>query len=159
MPDNSEVNGNFAEKDIPLHSEKIVGETTAENHYYQQFAAASQDWRDDFEKKLMRKVDFRLVPLLIVGLPHAPPCCSSNGGAYACGRLVSAYKANHLLQIMYLNNFINRAALGQARLSTLEEDLGMTGTDFNLSISILFAGYLTMQLPSNLLITRVRPCK
>jgi hypothetical protein len=60
---------------------------------------------------------------------------------------------------MYLNNFIDRAALGQARLSTLEEDLGMTGTDFNLSISILFVGYLTMQLPSNLLITRVRPCK
>lgn len=60
---------------------------------------------------------------------------------------------------MYLNNFIDRAALGQARLSTLEEDLGMSGTDFNLSISILFVGYLTMQLPSNLLITRVRPCK
>ena len=33
----------------------------------------------------------------------------------------------------------------------------MSGTDFNLSISILFVGYLTMQLPSNLLITRVRP--
>jgi hypothetical protein len=60
---------------------------------------------------------------------------------------------------MYLNNFIDRAALGQARLSTLEEDLGMSGTDFNLAISILFVGYLTMQLPSNLLITRVRPCK
>ena len=60
---------------------------------------------------------------------------------------------------MYLNNFIDRAALGQARLSTLEEDLGMSGTDFNLSISILFVGYLTMQLPSNLLITRVRPCE
>jgi MFS family permease len=33
----------------------------------------------------------------------------------------------------------------------------MTGTQFNLSISILFVGYLTMQLPSNLLITRMRP--
>lgn len=33
----------------------------------------------------------------------------------------------------------------------------MSGTDFNLAISILFVGYLTMQLPSNLLISRVRP--
>lgn len=47
--------------------------------------------------------------------------------------------------------------MGQARLGSLEADLGMTGTQFNLSISILFVGYLTMQLPSNLLITRMRP--
>ena len=33
----------------------------------------------------------------------------------------------------------------------------MTGTDFNLASSILFVGYLLMQLPSNVLITRVRP--
>ena len=52
---------------------------------------------------------------------------------------------------------MDRSALGQARLGTLEADLNMTGTQFNLSISILFVGYLTMQLPSNLLITRMRP--
>lgn len=52
---------------------------------------------------------------------------------------------------------LDRAALGQARLGSLEEDLGMSGTQFNLAISILFVGYLTMQLPSNLLITRMRP--
>jgi hypothetical protein len=33
----------------------------------------------------------------------------------------------------------------------------MSGTDFNLATSILFVGYLLMQLPSNLLLTRVRP--
>jgi MFS family permease len=33
----------------------------------------------------------------------------------------------------------------------------MTGTDFNLATSILFVGYLLMQLPSNLFLTRVRP--
>jgi hypothetical protein len=47
--------------------------------------------------------------------------------------------------------------LSQARLGTLEEDLGMEGTDYNLATSILFVGYLLMQLPSNLLLTRVRP--
>ncbi|KAJ9635102.1 hypothetical protein H2199_008588 [Coniosporium tulheliwenetii] len=62
-----------------------------------------------------------------------------------------------LLIMMYLLNFLDRNNLAQARLGTLEEDLGMTGTDFNLATSILFVGYLLMQLPSNLIITRVRP--
>lgn len=50
-----------------------------------------------------------------------------------------------------------RSNLSQARLGGLEEDLGMTGTDFNLATSILFVGYLTMQLPSNLILTRLPP--
>lgn len=60
---------------------------------------------------------------------------------------------------MYINNFMDRSALGQARLGTLEEDLGMdpNGTEFNTAISILFVGYILMQLPSNLLLSRVRP--
>ncbi|OCL01459.1 MFS general substrate transporter [Glonium stellatum] len=62
-----------------------------------------------------------------------------------------------LLIIMYLLNFLDRNNLAQARLGSLEKDLGMHGTDFNLATSILFVGYLLMQLPSNLIITRVRP--
>ncbi|KAH9429469.1 hypothetical protein MCOR02_009205 [Pyricularia oryzae] len=58
---------------------------------------------------------------------------------------------------MYLFNFLDRSNLAQARQGTLEADLGMTGTDFNLATSIFFIGYLLMQLPSNLIITRVRP--
>ncbi|KAA8643923.1 hypothetical protein EYZ11_006413 [Aspergillus tanneri] len=66
----------------------------------------------------------------------------------------------HLLPfliLMYLLNFLDRNNLSQARLGTLEEDLKMNGTDYNLATSILFVGYLLMQLPSNLLLTRVRP--
>ncbi|KAI1305520.1 allantoate permease [Xylaria venustula] len=62
-----------------------------------------------------------------------------------------------LLVLMYLLNFLDRNNLSQARLGTLEKDLGMTGTDFNLATSILFVGYIIMQLPSNLMLTRVRP--
>lgn len=35
----------------------------------------------------------------------------------------------------------------------------MVDTDFNLATSILFVGYILMQLPSNLLITRVPPAR
>lgn len=66
----------------------------------------------------------------------------------------------HLLPfliLMYLLNFLDRSNLAQARQGTLEKDLGMKGTDFNLATSIFFVAYLLMQLPSNMLITRVRP--
>ena len=60
---------------------------------------------------------------------------------------------------MYLLNFLDRNNLSQARLGTLEKDLGMHSTDFNLATSILFVGYILMQLPSNLIITRVKPSR
>ena len=33
----------------------------------------------------------------------------------------------------------------------------MTGTQFNTTVSILFVGYVLMQVPSNMMITKVRP--
>jgi MFS family permease len=51
----------------------------------------------------------------------------------------------------------NSANLSQARQGDLERDLDMHGSDFNLATSIFFVGYLMMQLPSNLLITRLPP--
>ncbi|GJD04744.1 MFS transporter [Colletotrichum higginsianum] len=44
---------------------------------------------------------------------------------------------------------LDRNALPQARLNTLEEDLGLKGVEYNTAISILFFGYLLMQgMPS-----------
>ncbi len=66
----------------------------------------------------------------------------------------------HLLPfliLMYLLNYLDRSNLAQARQGTLEKDLSMGGNDYNLATSILFVGYFLMQLPSNLLIARVRP--
>lgn len=66
----------------------------------------------------------------------------------------------HLLPfliMMYTLNYLDRSNLTQARQGSLEKDLHMRGDDFNIAVSILFVGYLLMQLPSNLLITRMRP--
>lgn len=58
---------------------------------------------------------------------------------------------------MYFLNFVDRNAIAQARLNNLEEDLGMTGTQFNTAVSVLFVGYILTQIPSNMIITKVRP--
>src|SRR3569833_791553 len=58
---------------------------------------------------------------------------------------------------MNLYNYVDRGALAQARLNNLDRDLHMVGEYFNTAVSILTVGYVLMQLPSNMLLTRVRP--
>ena len=58
---------------------------------------------------------------------------------------------------MYFLNYIDRNALASARLNNIEKDLGMSGFEFNTTISILFVGYVLTQIPSNMIITRVNP--
>ncbi|KAK2731855.1 major facilitator superfamily transporter [Colletotrichum kahawae] len=59
--------------------------------------------------------------------------------------------------ILYLFNYLDRNNIAQARLSTFEKDLGLTGNQFSVAVSILNIGYMLMQLPSNMLLTRTRP--
>lgn len=54
-------------------------------------------------------------------------------------------------------NFLDRNALVNAKLNTLDEDLGLKGTQYNTLISILFVGYIAGQIPSNMILNRVRP--
>jgi hypothetical protein len=42
-------------------------------------------------------------------------------------------------------NYLDRNALPQARLNTLEDDLGLKGVEYNTAISILSVGYVIMQ--------------
>ncbi|KAI1338478.1 major facilitator superfamily domain-containing protein [Xylariaceae sp. FL0016] len=58
---------------------------------------------------------------------------------------------------MYFFNFVDRGALAQARLDNFEDNLGMKDDDFNVAVSILTVGYILMQVPSNMLLTRLRP--
>ncbi|KAI8691852.1 MFS domain-containing protein [Fusarium sp. Ph1] len=69
------------------------------------------------------------------------------------------YRIMPTLWAMYFLNYLDRNAIAQARLNGLEDDLGLRGTQYNTCISILFVGYLLMQIPSNMLISskRVRP--
>ncbi|KAL6400912.1 hypothetical protein AUP68_16630 [Ilyonectria robusta] len=62
-----------------------------------------------------------------------------------------------IIWAMYFLNYLDRNALPQARLNTLEEDLNLKGVQYNTAISILFVGYLLMQIPSNMFLTRTRP--
>ncbi|PGH03702.1 hypothetical protein AJ79_07284 [Helicocarpus griseus UAMH5409] len=108
-------------KKVVAHSETMAEKGDVENRDYAGAVAKT----DPVEIRLVRKLDYRIMPILVV---------------------------------MYFLNYIDRNTLAQARLDNLEAELGMEGDfQFNTTISILFVGYVLMQIPSNMLITRVSP--
>ena len=58
---------------------------------------------------------------------------------------------------MYFFNFLDRNGMVNGRISSLEEDLNLKGAEYQTCVSILFVGYLLGQLPSNTIMTRVKP--
>jgi len=76
------------------------------------------------EKKLMRKVDFRLIPWLCV---------------------------------LYLLSFLDRSAIGNAKLYGLEKDLKISDEQYNLALTVFFFPYALFEVPSNILLKRLRP--
>ncbi|KAF4975740.1 hypothetical protein FZEAL_7517 [Fusarium zealandicum] len=60
---------------------------------------------------------------------------------------------------VYLMNMMDRVNIGNARLFRMEEDLGLTGDDFQLSVSVLFITYCLFESPSNLIIKRLKPSR
>ncbi|KAF2018238.1 MFS general substrate transporter [Aaosphaeria arxii CBS 175.79] len=62
-----------------------------------------------------------------------------------------------MVWVLYLFNYLDRNNIAQAKLDSFERDLGLKGNEFNIAVSILNVGYMLMQLPSNMILTRVRP--
>lgn len=62
-----------------------------------------------------------------------------------------------LVVIIYLFNYLDRNSITQARLYGLQKDTHVNGAVYQTAISIFSAGYIAMQLPSTILMTKLRP--
>ncbi|KAM6519362.1 hypothetical protein FALCPG4_013002 [Fusarium falciforme] len=82
----------------------------------------SEEELKTLERRLLRKVDLRLLPTMI---------------------------------LIYIMNYLDRNAIGAARLGGLEEDLKLGPNEFQTCVSILFVGYILMQVPSNMLLNKI----
>ncbi|KAJ1755276.1 hypothetical protein LPJ58_004288, partial [Coemansia sp. RSA 1591] len=63
-----------------------------------------------------------------------------------------------LLAVIILSNVLNsmdRSNLGLSKVAGLEEDTGMSGSDFNIVVSAMYPTYLLFMLPSNLVLRKV----
>lgn len=61
------------------------------------------------------------------------------------------------LALLYLLSFLDRTNIGNARLDTLEKDLGLTGLQYNDALAIFFPFYVAAEVPSNMAMKRFRP--
>ncbi|KNZ79848.1 hypothetical protein J132_08506, partial [Termitomyces sp. J132] len=65
-----------------------------------------------------------------------------------------------ILILIYILNYIDRNSVAAARLRGFEEDLHLEGNQFASILSILYVGYIFMQIPSNMLLIYVgKPSK
>ncbi|KAI0399965.1 DNA-repair protein rad2 [Xylaria palmicola] len=62
-----------------------------------------------------------------------------------------------MVMLLYTFSFLDRVNIGNARLYGLEEDLGLTGNQFQIAVSILFVTYIIFEIPSNLLLKPIGP--
>jgi hypothetical protein len=66
----------------------------------------------------------------------------------------------HILPILYLLlmiMFIDRANMGNVKIEGILEDLKMGGNDYNVALLIYTAPFVTLELPSALVLRRVEP--
>ncbi|SCZ93505.1 BZ3500_MvSof-1268-A1-R1_Chr6-3g08705 [Microbotryum saponariae] len=62
-----------------------------------------------------------------------------------------------ILALLYLLSFMDRGAIGNARLSGLERDLGLSAQQYATCLSLFFITYFLFEIPSNLALTKIRP--
>ncbi|SPB49933.1 unnamed protein product [Aspergillus niger] len=60
-----------------------------------------------------------------------------------------------MMLIMYILNYLDRNNIAAAKLAGLQEDLDLRGDQYQVCVSILFVGYLLMQVPSNLILNKL----
>lgn len=60
-------------------------------------------------------------------------------------------------QMLIHSHLQDRNAIALAPLDGIKDELNLTGSEFQTCVSILNVGYLLGQVPSNMIITRVRP--
>lgn len=64
-----------------------------------------------------------------------------------------------MLALLYLLSFLDRGNIGNAKIEGLQEDLKMTDDQYNLCLTVFFFTYAAFEVPSNLLLKKLRPSR
>lgn len=67
------------------------------------------------------------------------------------------YRILPLFSVLYLLSFLDRTNIGNAKIEGLPEDLGLVGNQFNMALLIFFVFYAVLEVPSNIILHRVKP--
>jgi len=59
--------------------------------------------------------------------------------------------------VMYILNYLDRNNIGNAKTAGMAKALNLSSSDYSLAVSIFFIGYLLLEVPSNMILSRTRP--
>ncbi|KAJ2891352.1 hypothetical protein MKZ38_000556 [Zalerion maritima] len=62
-----------------------------------------------------------------------------------------------ILFIVYMMSFLDRINISNARIQGLTDDIDLSGNKWNIALFIYFVPYILLEVPSNILIRKVRP--
>ncbi|KAL0934746.1 fungal specific transcription factor domain protein [Colletotrichum truncatum] len=60
------------------------------------------------------------------------------------------------LMVTYILNYLDRNNIASAKLAGIMQDLHLSETEYQTCVSILFVGYIIMQIPSNMIIGKIK---
>jgi len=63
------------------------------------------------------------------------------------------------MTLLYLLSYLDRVNIGQAKLDGLMESIHLTSAQYNACLSVFFATYVAFEIPSNLILKRLRPSR
>ncbi|KAF9894341.1 hypothetical protein FE257_007844 [Aspergillus nanangensis] len=61
-----------------------------------------------------------------------------------------------MLALLYLIAHLDRANIGNAKIEGIEAELGMSGVDYNIAVAVFFIPYITLEVPSNLILGKFK---
>ncbi|KAI9329897.1 major facilitator superfamily domain-containing protein [Zopfochytrium polystomum] len=59
--------------------------------------------------------------------------------------------------LMYVLSYLDRANIGNAKTGGMEKEYNLSSTNYSVILIIFFVGYVIGEVPSNMILTRVRP--
>ncbi|CAF1166293.1 unnamed protein product [Adineta ricciae] len=63
------------------------------------------------------------------------------------------------MTVLYLLSYLDRVNIGQAKIDGLMETIKLTSAQYNTCLSVFFATYVLFEIPSNLVLKKLRPSR
>ena len=63
------------------------------------------------------------------------------------------------MTLLYLLSYLDRVNIGQAKIDGLIESINLTSAQYNACLSVFFATYVIFEIPSNLILKKLRPSR
>jgi len=63
------------------------------------------------------------------------------------------------MTLLYLLSYLDRINIGQAKIDGLTQSLNLTSAQYDACLSVFFATYVVFEIPSNLVLKKLRPSR